>query len=108
MGDFTDKLALGTSRMNPASMVPGSTGNAPQAGVGTQLKRPALQPGQQTAALAAQLSQGVKPLQMPAQPQSDLPTSTQQMLPNKSEKKTSYKKEDFQLLSDVFKTLSER
>ena len=38
MADFTDKLSLGTSRMNPSSMVPGASGNAPQAGLGTQLK----------------------------------------------------------------------
>ena len=36
MADFMNKAAAGTSRMNPSSMVPGSTGNAPQGGFGTQ------------------------------------------------------------------------
>lgn len=158
MADFTDKAALGTSRVNPSSMVPGATGNAPQGGFGTQVKTPT----PQMQALAQQLNAGLKPitqadnaLQNPGNPlrvnasgatniqgplfpptskradelhantipdytwnhpsrekQSNLPAQTQSMLPGQSEsdqkKNRSYKKEDFQLLSDVFKTLSER
>ncbi len=154
MADFTDKLAMGTSRMNPSSMVPGSTGNAPQGGFGTQVKTPT----PQMQALAQQLNAGLKPitqadnaLQNPGNPlrvnasgatnirgplfpmaskradelhantrpdytwnhpsrerQSDLPTETQQMLPTEIKKNRTYKKEDFELLSSVFKTLSEQ
>ena len=38
MADFTNKAALGTRRMNPSSMVPGSSSNAPQGGFRTQLR----------------------------------------------------------------------
>lgn len=122
MADFTDKAALGTSRVNPSSMVPGATGNAPQGGFATQLRRPASAPQSaaaqqsQAALLAKQLgaqTAQIPRLAMPQRPtQSDLPAQTQSMLPGQSEsdqkKNRSYKKEDFQLLSDVFKTLSER
>ncbi len=118
MGDFTDKMAMGTSRMNPSSMVPGAMGgNAPQNGMTSQMK-----------SLASQLQNGgggvVPRLKMPPNPRaaaptpqaaaptpqkmSELPPEMQQMLPNKSEKSKTYKKEDFGLLADVFKTLSER
>ena len=194
MADFTDKAALGTHRINPSSMVPGATGNAPQNGVSTQT----VSRNRQLQALANQLQGGtagagatgtaqsgtlappsaykvrlpngqettvdwLTPMstgQMLAQDlrnaphiskrqdelgantapskfaklnqgmgsevmnhiqenpglmnrlmsnkQSELPSETQQMLPSKRDKKGGYKKEDFQLLSDVFKTLSER
>lgn len=129
MADFTDRASLGTSRINPSSMIPGSRSNAPQIGAVSQFRRPAAPaanmadtggaPQQMMArrnALAYQLN-GTPPasaprVQMPPQPQrqSDLPTQTQQMLPNGSDKKKtrSFKQDDFKMLSDVFKTLSEQ
>lgn len=154
MADFTDRLALGTSRMNPSSMVPGAMGgNAPQSGFGSQLKH-ALTSGAQVANQATgrdyspeqekaredlmrQLSFVKRMRETPnsmnrlsptapiseAKPipgqdmimlrkkrtQSDLPPEIQQMLPDKKNVKSkTYKKEDFQLLSDVFKTLGDR
>lgn len=164
MADFTDKLAMGTSRMNPSSMVPGSTGNAPQGGFGTQMKRPMNQNvkqadngtaapplwsdmfkqyvkdnGLDTNAPGTVMPQhdidylmrhggedntfmrsigGAGRVTLPGQMeslaqqlrQSDLPAETQKMLPteSKTKKNRAYKKEDFEMLSSVFKTLSEQ
>ena len=123
MADFTDRASLGTNRINPSSMIPGSRGNAPQIGAASQFKRPAANMADtggspqiaQRNALAYQLSgtppQAAPRVQIPQQPQrqSDLPTQTQQMLPNGDNKKTrSFKQDDFKMLSDVFKTLSEQ
>lgn len=148
MADFTDKAALGTSRVNPSSMVPGATGNAPQGGFRTQagmsaqvtptkqlqnrnflpegrVPEPGINPIAQVGNQATGRDYNVRDaaiarLQAQLAPQgrtrqaaqSDLPAQTQSMLPGRSEsdqkKNRAYKKEDFQLLSDVFKTLSER
>ena len=140
MADFTDRLALGTSRMNPSSMVPGSTGNAPQGGFGTQLKQDLTKsPNAQVASQATgrdlpatreaqkeelmrQLQGGVSAamqrtrVQLPGDRaqtfQSDLPTETQKMLPGRDAdakpKKRNMRPEDFEMLSNVFKTLAEQ
>lgn len=159
MADFTDKLALGTSRMNPSSMVPGAMGgNAPQRGVGTQQngtlggtapympggslnrnpnasqpmatprvenniigKSSPLTPEQLQEILEGRGPSGYGAVGMPYRgpgaqdssqsdlPLSELPPELQQMLPDKKNvKNKTYKKEDFQLLSDVFKTLGDR
>ena len=118
MADFTDKAAFGTSRMNPSSMVPGSSSNAPQGGFATQRRTqaPAAKPSQnQMQQLAAQLQPRPQPkaprVQIPAQ-QSALPASMQAMLPAQSapeqKKSRTFKQDDFNLLASVFKTLAEQ
>lgn len=179
MADFTNKAALGTRRMNPSSMVPGSSSNAPQGGFRTQLRSDAsaagsgaaqmpstppvppnaqtatgvapnyLTPQQQMANLAEQLSAGGTPrpgqkvssqmgrvprVQLPMQTfehtgqsgpmindfhktgaptdMSSLPAEVQSQLPGQTapeqKKSRTYKKEDFDMLSAVFKTLGDQ
>lgn len=115
MADFGNATALGTQRMNPSSMVPGAMGgNAPQGGFSTQAR------SNQMAALARQLGQGAPKgqppaaprLQMPPAPSGQyLPASPQQAAPSAapakvSSGKKSMKPEDFDLLADVFSTIS--
>ena len=174
MADFTDKAALGTRRMNPSSMVPGSSSNAPQGGFRTQLRSDAsaagsgaapkptltmpqntqvvqpapVTPDMQAQLLAQQLNAGGTPrpgqrvssqmgrvprVQLPMQTfehtgqsgpmindfhktgapadMSSLPTDQQAMLPSQTpaqQKKRSFKSDDFNMLSAIFKTLGEQ
>lgn len=102
MADFTNAQALGTQRMNPSSMVPGATGNAPQGGFGTQAR------ASQMASLARQLAPAG---QQPGAPRLKMPPSPQQAAPQTapasvSKGKRNMKPEDFDLLADVFSTIS--
>lgn len=95
MADFTNKAAMGTSRINPSSMVPGARGNAPQGGFRTQLKRSPSggaegsggAPQSQYNQLAQQMAQhtapqqGVTPSQAPVIPRVTIPTAPQSMIP---------------------------
>lgn len=146
MADFTDRMAMGTNRVNPSSMIPGSRGNAPQVGATSQMRRPAAPMadtggspsnaqrdalmqqlrGGMTSSMVNNMMNGNRRVQLPSAPltgeggakptavneqrmkrQSELPAEAQRMLPSRSEKK-SYKADDFAMLSDVFKLLSER
>lgn len=97
MADFTNKAAMGTSRINPSSMVPGARGNAPQGGFRTQLKRSPSGGAEGSGAVAPPMSQynqlaqqmmqntapqqGVAPSQAPVIPRVTIPTAPQSMIP---------------------------
>lgn len=181
MADFTDRASLGTSRINPSSMIPGARNNAPQIGAASQFRGASYPQGSgaasapvvghstgtapnihagapqighstgtapnnrigamQMQALIEQLNSSGTPkpgqrvssrgqnrviipesftgtaqenpnlvMDFHKTSQSDLPTETQQMLPSGDNKKKtrSFKQDDFKMLSDVFKTLSEQ